>query len=208
MRGPKYKEKYVCKDILRLNKVKKGGLDYRFSLEITLNKEGNESISVIMMNPSKADGEYSDKSVNRVIKYVYENEEELRNVNKIYILNLYPVYETYSRKFTELYEKYSEEQLLAEGQNDEEIKRIVSMSNKVIVGWGLASGLNKINEERYRNRCCELFELIERNNNNIFCAGSLTKKGYVRHLGRNRNLYNSKLYRVGMRNEDFIISSI
>ncbi|EOU1118871.1 DUF1643 domain-containing protein [Clostridium perfringens] len=197
MNSPKYNEKYVEKSNIKLSKKNLNGLEYRFSLEITLKgrENNNDFVSIIMMNPSKANKKTSDRSVNKVIKYIYTNKDTLfSTIGKIYIFNLYPVYETYSKEFTNLYNNYTEQQLLL--NNDAQIISIVKKSKFIIAGWGLANKLKKDYQERYKARCCDLYDKVYNVNNNIFCVGTLTKKRYPRHLGRNRNLFNSKLYRL------------
>lgn len=73
---------------------------YRNLLKFDNNlQSNNQNTVVIMMNPSAADANYSDDTVNKVI-------HALSTISQtIYILNLFPFYEPDSKKLGDLVQK-------------------------------------------------------------------------------------------------------
>lgn len=66
----------------------------RFLLEIKLkSRKSEKTVVVIMMNPSKANKEVSDRTINKVIKYIYNN-GKTKEIGKIVLLNLFVAYKT------------------------------------------------------------------------------------------------------------------
>ena len=68
----------------------------RYLLEINLNKENlNKSVLFIMMNPSEANDEQSDSTIQKAINYVFTNKcsnQLLSEFNTINIVNSFVVY--------------------------------------------------------------------------------------------------------------------
>ena len=90
----KYKRKYV-KQILKCDKKKlSSGLYSRKILKIDLKNQYTDTMTFIMMNPSDADFNQSDRTINRVIKITFEQSQF--KIGYINIVNLFPFYETYS----------------------------------------------------------------------------------------------------------------
>lgn len=77
-------------------------MDYRYTLDINLTKSEKEKILVvIMMNPSQADQDKSDKTVNKILKWATK-----KNYNKVFIRNCIPFNETDSNNLPKLLEQY------------------------------------------------------------------------------------------------------
>ena len=84
----KYKEyvqiRSVCKDDIN---------DCRFLAEYKLdNGDKDKKALVIMKNPSKADDNISDQTINTVLDYMH-----IFNYSKVYVMNLIPIYGLDSR---------------------------------------------------------------------------------------------------------------
>lgn len=125
---------------------------YRFNLEIENTLQSNDqSIAVIMMNPSAADAYCSDDTVNKVIK-------ALSKISKIiYILNLFPFYEPDSIKLGDLVKKKNNIQIVS--QNEVAITQAIKNANKIIFAWGdVPKGLPaKLHNERVKS----VIEIVE-----------------------------------------------
>lgn len=135
----------------------------------------NETISVIMMNPSEATGEVSDHSVNKIIEYVNINKvsnSELKNIKRIYILNLYSSYETNSENLN-LYSN--------EIENDNCITEKVKNSKFVILAYGKPQNLRSDDLSSYEQRINRVINIIDNLGISKKHIGSLTNDGFPRH---------------------------
>ena len=71
----------------------------RYWLKLQFDESKNETVTIILKNPSRANKSVSDKTVYNVSCYIYKNRDkypEFKNVGTIVILNLIPNYQTYS----------------------------------------------------------------------------------------------------------------
>lgn len=111
----------------------------RYSLKIYLkNKKSSDEVTVIMMNPSKANKYQSDRSVNKVINFV---DKYMPKYSCISIVNILPFYGTRSKNLNGNIERI----IKVKGQNYldnilnkniKEIKSVTKESSKVIMAWG------------------------------------------------------------------------
>lgn len=110
-------------------------------LEIPIINGGSKTICFCLMNPSKADFESSDKTVNTIINLVNEKREEtFKDIGTIIIVNLFPFYETVSSFLGVIINYFGEDQdkklkkMLA--NNRQVIQERMSSSDKIVLGWG------------------------------------------------------------------------
>ncbi|MFC5733414.1 DUF1643 domain-containing protein [Cytobacillus gottheilii] len=142
---------------------------YRVSLEIQNSlQSNNHKTVVIMMNPSAADANNSDETVNKVIK-------ALRTISEtIYILNLFPFYEPNSKKLGDLVKKKTNIHIV--NQNKVAISQAIKNADKIIFAWGdVPKGLSaKLHNERVKSvidivnlynkeNCLYVFNYIQKN---------------------------------------------
>jgi len=81
------------------------GIKRRFLLDIKLkNKDNEKPVVVIAMNPSKADEVVSDRTINKIIKYIYYN-EKTKEYGRILILNLFVAYASNPEEINNLINK-------------------------------------------------------------------------------------------------------
>ncbi|MEC0244158.1 DUF1643 domain-containing protein [Paenibacillus dokdonensis] len=150
----KYKARYVkgkpvCKrDEVVQTKDKK--IEKREVLKIELNKPGNKTVSVIMMNPSEADSDKSDGTVNKVIEFfinqpyipLNERDSEITDIKHLNILNLLPIYNPKSKGINNdldiLVNELTKEQLQAlfESNINSAIKTLKA-SDYIVLAWGM-----------------------------------------------------------------------
>jgi len=102
---------------------------FRYRLTIELPSIKNEkTICVIMQNPSDANSEVADKSVQFLEKLIFEkNYKELNEIGKIIIVNLYAFVQ--KKGFMGAKEYIGD-------HNDREIKKAFKTSDIVLIAWG------------------------------------------------------------------------
>ena len=147
----------------------------RFWLKLTIDESKEETIVVILKNPSRANYEVSDKTVYNVSSYIYKNRDsisEFSEIGTIIILNLIPYYETYSEKLAEL------EHGIISKENLNTIEVFTAQHNKVIVAWGdTPKGLKK----EYDVLRDTTLEILSKNENSVFYVGKLSKQFNPKH---------------------------
>lgn len=176
-----YKE-FVDKDSITIDC---DNLNYRYSLTIPFNREGEKSGLVIMMNPSKATDKISDNTINNVLTRIYN---ECPDVSKITITNLYPLYETYSEKL-----EYHNEQSRI---NFKKMETAISQSDFVLLGWGKPTDKNNkdLQKMKYHEHALKAVELVQSLKVPAFKVGDLRDDLFPKHLGRQSfNLKMSKI---------------
>ena len=140
----KYKKRLYVKNIGQCDKVTLfSQVDSRKLLTINLRNSYKNVVTYVMLNPSQADDNISDHTVNRIIKhsFIHSNlEDSSIRVSKINVVNLFPFYETKSENLQKgidlvraldqtLYEDEME-------QNFKQIKYALDNSQFVVLAWG------------------------------------------------------------------------
>jgi len=123
MTKPVYRYPKFVKEVTLLNDEEK-----RYWLNLKLDNSKQESITIILKNPSRANKEISDKTVYNVANYIFKNQnryQELRNIGNITILNLIPYYQTYSEKLKVLKE------IIIDPENIKTINNFTKKNKKV-----------------------------------------------------------------------------
>jgi|GEM_PF-777465 len=108
-------------------------LRYRYRLEITLRNApaSGKTACVVMMNPSYANEEVADKSVQFMEKIVFQKQlPEFAGVKKLIVVNQFAFIQT--NAFEGLEHEIGPE-------NDAAIKWAVKNSEIIILGWGVAN---------------------------------------------------------------------
>lgn len=154
---------------------------YRLDLLLVGEIENPKSLPAILMNPSKANEEVSDPTVNRLAKYVFLNRKnypELTRVNRIILTNLYAVYETYPVAVNNLINDKGLAFVIgiedgARFNNNKIINEAINESDIVLIGWGKGS------IGGYRSRANCVFDFLE--GKDILHVKNLTKDKYPRH---------------------------
>ncbi|MEV9652537.1 DUF1643 domain-containing protein [Bacillus aerius] len=100
-----YKISCDCKDTELSFNDKKVKIRYKLVVHYKekTNNDVSEEIIVLLKNPSKANKNYSDRTINKVIK-IFDTEKS--KVSKITFLNVYPFYITDSRQLSSFDENF------------------------------------------------------------------------------------------------------
>lgn len=141
-----------------------GDIEGRYLLKVKLNNDFPDTLTIAMMNPSKADENCSDDTVNKVIEFVYRKnsckKSLIRNIGYIYIVNIFPAYEPNSGNVQEkLEEIISERKLdLMQQRNKIAFEDALSESQKVILAWGDVP--NKVKAKIHNHEAIMMYELL------------------------------------------------
>ncbi|MEH7552897.1 DUF1643 domain-containing protein [Bacillus altitudinis] len=148
-------------------------LKKRHLLNVSTVKLRPVKYTFLLMNPSDADLEFSDSTVNKVIKDSYND-----NVDQVDIVNALPFYETDSTKIENLLNKLGKSEilnLLNENYKTivKSIETTVESGGKIICGWGnIPSNLSVRNENIYSNNLKRIKEILIKYPNMTYCYGT------------------------------------
>ncbi|WP_320018410.1 DUF1643 domain-containing protein [Labilibaculum manganireducens] len=170
MRKPVYKYPDFVSKVTLKNDEKK-----RYWLNVEIDKEKDESILVILKNPSRATKEISDKTVFNVCNYIHRNQSrflELKNIGNVIFLNLITNYETYSDKLQVIKDE------IIDKENLMTINDFCGKHKKVIIAWGNhPSGL--YNE--YQILKSSTMEILTKNESEVFFVDKMSNIGNPKH---------------------------
>ncbi|QSB09087.1 DUF1643 domain-containing protein [Lysinibacillus fusiformis] len=141
------KEYLVGKPVCEKEEILTGD-DYcihkRELLRVELNKKGEKIASIIMMNPSKADSDQSDTTVNKIIEMFHQLPQGQMGEDIIYlnILNILPIYNSKSSDLLSDFERIIElksENFMTEilDNNMSMIESKIRESEYIILAWGM-----------------------------------------------------------------------
>ncbi|WP_144459272.1 DUF1643 domain-containing protein [Bacillus pumilus] len=148
-------------------------LKKRHLLNVSTVKLRPVKYTFLLMNPSDADVEFSDSTVNKVIKDSCND-----NVDQVDIVNILPFYETDSTKIENLLNKLEKSEilnLLNENYKTivKSIETTVESEGKIICGWGnMPSNLSERNENIYTNNLKRIKEILKKYPNMTYCYGT------------------------------------
>lgn len=158
--------------------------DIRYCLEVELeNCDKTKTALVIMKNPSKADKNNSDQTVNTVLEVMYKS-----GYGKCYIMNLIPYYATDSAEIAEKAEEIDEVYFL----NDQHLKSRIDNATRIFVAWG---GNSSFNIDFYNSRIQKIKSLLE--GKTVYCYKK-NQNGAPIHPSRNQ-------WKKDITDRDFIV---
>ncbi|WP_290772791.1 MULTISPECIES: DUF1643 domain-containing protein [unclassified Exiguobacterium] len=133
-------------------------------MKIKLNNNFLNTMTIVMMNSSQANELLSDKSVNKVIEFIYlQNTCEkslVKNIGFINIVNIFPLYESNSGNVQEKINI-----IISEGQLDEMQRQnkyafedVFLNSEKVVFAWGDVP--KKVSAKIHNHEVLMIYDLI------------------------------------------------
>lgn len=159
----KYKD-YVDIDNIVINQE----TGYRYSLFIPFKKPVNKKyILIIMRNPSKANKSTSDKTINNVLGFCHNK------YGGVYMANLYPYYETKSRKLKDFVDLESYKEKME--KNSQALEGLLKNINDIIVAWGTNNAGNKY-RKNYENTVKLLSDKLNEANKNVYAMRFISSK--------------------------------
>lgn len=182
----KYNEEIVKSVSGEYDEEKMHGIDRRYLLKININKKhSNKSILFIMMNPSEANDEQSDTTIQKAINYVFTNKcrnQLLSECNTINIVNAYVVYTKNPEEVINMIKQYGEDYVCGNEdnnrRNDKIIKEQIEKNDVIIFACG------KGDIENYESRIKHLKNILKNSTKTIYSVGELTQDGFPRHMSR------------------------
>jgi hypothetical protein len=184
--------------------------DISIRSRLTVNIGGTQgSIAFIMMNPSKADFEQSDITVNKILNFSNKlRESKELSFNKVNIVNLFPIYKTESsllyRTLMELKSAFpSREYLTILNKGCKEIQECLLESNYIVFAWG--DNPSKFPKGCYDQQISKVLKIVKKcKKDNLFVLktqykSTLTQKQQPRHPNRNKilGIVSCKLSKTG-----------
>lgn len=158
--------------------------DIRYCLDVELkNCDKNKIALVIMKNPSKADKDSSDQTVNKVLDVMYKS-----GYGKCSIMNIIPYYATDSAKVAEKAKSNKEVYIL----NDQYLKSRVDTATRIFVAWG---GNSAFDIDFYNTRIENIKKFLE--GKTVYCYKK-NKDGTPIHPSRNQ-------WKKDITDRDFIV---
>lgn len=147
----------------------------RFWLKLTIDESKSKNLVVILKNPSRATKDISDKTIFNVTNFVYKNREvhkPFNDVGTIIILNLIPLYETYSENLQLIREQ------IIDKTNLKWIDTFCSENKNVLIAWGNHPKGLKNEYEEIKEKVHTTFKKY---NNNIYYVEKLSAQGNPKH---------------------------
>lgn len=149
---------------------------HRLKLEIPFTEENrrDETVAVVMKNPSSADQFNADATIRRVEEYVHRN---FRSAARITVLNLF-AYRATDPRAVERTRRRSGLDSIVGDSNDAAITAALQASDHVILGWGARSG---IDQNDYEQRIRRLAEILQPHRPRLWHVSGLTIDSHPRH---------------------------
>lgn len=165
-----------------------------FKVTFTINEEGESNILVITRAPESHNAEDLKKELNKAIKYLTNNEDELGIIKEISFVFLFPVIEYSKDVLEEVYNTKGElflcgnDGFIENGEylkNDLIIFESLINSSHIIFAWGepTSKDIRKVYESRL-HYLLKGFKVVKNNCFDLkkfYYVGTLTNQGYPRN---------------------------
>ena len=165
-----------------------------FKVTFTINEEGESNILVITRAPKSHNAEDLKKELNKAIKYLTNNEDELGIIKEISFVFLFPVIEYSKDVLEEVYNTKGElflcgnDGFIENGEylkNDLIIFESLINSSHIIFAWGepTSKDIRKVYESRL-HYLLKGFKVVKNNCFDLkkfYYVGTLTNQGYPRN---------------------------
>lgn len=170
-----------------------GNINVRYSLTIPLlNRRNGLSLVVVLMNPSEANVETSDSTVNKLIDFFYDHKIEGQLIKEITICNVLPIYASNTKSAKTQIRALHEANILEGVQKINEAKLTVTLKDKrkIVLGWGKPEVKTIPNLFYYKEvlRIVNLISILQKDDLYVFdiknSISTFTEHGDPRHSGR------------------------
>lgn len=192
-----YPKQYVCSVVKCECENLTDVIEGRYRLRVRLRNSSKKTLTIAMMNPSKADEQWSDNTVNKVIRFVFHenaNQQSLvRDIGYIDIVNIFPMYEPNSNNVKELIEAIilNDKLTAMQERNRQAFDDALSESKIVVLAWGDVP--SKVKASLHNQQASNMFSSIKSHglegSTYVFKYEEydtvLTKKKRPRHPSRN-----------------------
>lgn len=145
-------------DVVKANAIFSECKSYRYRLDISLinpNESDTKTVCAIMQNPSVANEEIADKSVQFLEKLIFtKNIQQFSNVKKLIVVNQFAFVQT---------NEFSGQDIHIGTENDSHIREAVSEADIILVAWGSAN--------RYQGRKSTINSMLNIQNGKTILLG-------------------------------------
>ncbi|PFM92593.1 hypothetical protein COD05_06215 [Bacillus cereus] len=191
-----YKRKHIIGEVIcdkkLIVKTNERLIEKRELLQVELNKKGTKMVTIVMMNPSKADSKQSDGTVNKVIEYfvnpflrpLNERDRRIDDLKYLNIINLIPLYNPKPsglvEDIDEIISQFNEEYLkLLLESNIRKIETIMSESDYIVLAWGMPE---KMSLPLYYEQVAKILKGLESLDKDIYVLRVRGPKGSEYHF--------------------------
>ncbi len=129
-------------------------LGMRF-LDTLIDRGRDQTVSVILKNPSAADANMADATIRKVETFIYHKFERVRNLN---ILNIFAYRATDPRDLNAMFIEQGPISVIGEN-NDNMIRDACDESDYIILAWGNRSGIDSV---LYEERVFRVKQILEK----------------------------------------------
>lgn len=178
-----------------------GDIDVRYSLTIPfINRREGLSVGIVLMNPSEANANISDSTVNKLIDFFYDYQVDSHPIKDITICNVLPVYASNTKSAITKIRELHLANVLDRVQKLNEAKLTVKMENKslIVLAWGKPEVKTIPNLFYYKEvlGIVDLLSTIHEDNLYVLdiknAISIFTEHGDPRHAGRSVTLKDLK----------------
>ncbi len=178
-----------------------GNVDVRYSLTIPFsNRRDGLSIGIILMNPSEANANTSDSTVNKLIDFFYDYQVDSHPIKDITICNVLPMYSSNTKSaITKIKDLHAANVLdMVQKLNEVKLTAIMKSKSLIVVGWGKPEVKTIPNLFYYKGvlRIVDLLSTLHKDNLYVFdiknAISTFTEHGDPRHAGRSVTLKDLK----------------
>ncbi|MEC5422907.1 DUF1643 domain-containing protein [Virgibacillus sp. C22-A2] len=178
-----------------------GYIDVRYSLTVPfLNRIDGLSVGIVLMNPSKANLDISDGTVNKLIDFFYDYQIDGHRIKEITICNVLSVYASNTISAKTQIRALHEANVLDRVQKLNEAKLAVTMKDKrlIVLGWGKPEVKTIPSLFYYKEvlRIVDLLSILHKEELYVFdiknAISTFTEHGDPRHAGRSVTLNDLK----------------
>lgn len=172
-------------------------VDVRYSLTIPfLDRKEGLSVGIILMNPSKANKNISDSTINKLIKFFYDYQVNKRPIKDITVCNILPIYASNTKSTMKKIRDLHSANILDKVQNCNEDKLKLKMENKslIVLAWG-KPGVRSIPNLLYYKEVLRVVNLVSTLHGDTSyvleienAKSTFTENGDSRHAGRSVTL--------------------
>jgi Protein of unknown function (DUF1643) len=170
-----------------------GNIDVRYSLTIPfLNRRDGLSVGIVLMNPSEANKDISDGTVNKLVDFFYHHQIDGHRIKEITICNVLPVYASNTTSAKTHIRVLHEANVLNRVQKLNEAKLAITLKDKrlIVLGWGKPEVKTIPNLLYYKEvlRIVDLLSMMYKEKLYVFdiknAISTFTEHGDPRHAGR------------------------
>lgn len=166
---------------------------FRYSLTYKFDdKNDKKHITVILMNPSFADEDALDATLNNVKEFVGNN-----GFTSFTVLNIFPLRMPKNDNLREMMAKYDNHSIYKD-KNENKIEEVLNNSKYILLAWG----------SKYNNEAVRILDKLEKLKNATLYVHYLNKDSSPRHFSPliyNRN-YPKKLHIVSIKDKKICMS--